>query len=57
VLSYDMPTYRLARRRLNIAAWELGLSVYVSPSRVGAFSARHPELSAGKGTVSARVVP
>lgn len=51
VLSYGMPTYRVGRRRLNIAAWKRGLSLYVSPSRDGGFSARHPELAAGKGTI------
>jgi uncharacterized protein YdhG (YjbR/CyaY superfamily) len=50
-LSYGMPTYRIGRRRLNVAAWKHGLSVYVSPSRDGGFSARHPELAAGKGTI------
>jgi hypothetical protein len=49
VLSYGMPTYRLGRRRLNIGAWKHGLSLYVSPSRDGGFSARHPELAAGHG--------
>ena len=40
VLSYGMPTYRIGRRRLNIGAWKHGLSLYVSPSRDGGFSAR-----------------
>jgi Domain of unknown function (DU1801) len=50
-LSYGMPTYRIGRRRLNIGAWKHGLSVYVSPSRDGGFTARHPGLAAGKGTI------
>jgi hypothetical protein len=54
LLSYGMPTYRAGRRRLNIAAWEHGLSVYVSPNRDGGFSQRHPELAAGKGTLKLR---
>jgi uncharacterized protein YdhG (YjbR/CyaY superfamily) len=54
VLSYGMPTYRTGRRRLNIGAWKHGLSLYVSPSRDGGFSARHPELAAGKGTIKLR---
>jgi uncharacterized protein YdhG (YjbR/CyaY superfamily) len=53
-LSYGMPTYRIGRRRLNIGAWKHGLSVYVSPNRDGGFSARHPELAAGKGTIKLR---
>jgi len=54
VLSYGMPTYRTGRRRLNIGAWKHGLSLYVSPSRDGGFSARHPELATGKGTIKLR---
>lgn len=50
-LSYRMPTYRLGRRRLNVGAWKGGVSLYASPSRDGGFSARHPELAAGKGTI------
>ena len=51
VLSYGMPAYRIGRRRLNIGAWKHGLSLYVSPNRDGGFSARHPELASGKGTI------
>ena len=54
VLSYGMPAYRIGRRRLNIGAWKHGLSLYVSPNRDGGFSARHPELAAGKGTIKLR---
>lgn len=54
VLSYGMPTYRIGQRRLNIGAWKHGLSLYVSPNRDGGFSARHPELAAGKGTIKLR---
>ena len=53
-LSYGMPTYRIGRRRLNVGAWKHGLSLYVSPNRDGGFSARHPELAAGKGTIKLR---
>ena len=53
-LSYGMPTYRIGRRRLNVAVWKHGLSLYVSPDRDGGFSARHPELAAGKGTIKLR---
>jgi hypothetical protein len=51
VLSYGMPTYRIGRRRLNVGVWQHGLSLYVSPNRDGGFSARHPELTVGKGTI------
>jgi hypothetical protein len=54
VMSYRMPTYRSGRRRLNVGVWQHGLSVYVSPSRDGGFSARHPELAAGRGTIKLR---
>ena len=54
VLSYGMPTYRIGRRRLNIGVWKHGLSLYVSPNRDGGFSARHPELASGKGTIKLR---
>jgi uncharacterized protein YdhG (YjbR/CyaY superfamily) len=54
VLSYGMPTYRIGRARLNIGAWKHGLSLYVSPTRDGGFSARHPDLATGKGTIRLR---
>jgi hypothetical protein len=50
-LSYGMPTYRIGRRRLNVGVWQHGLSLYVSPNRDGGFSARHPELASGRGTI------
>lgn len=54
VLSYQMPTYRIGRRRLNVGAWKHGLSLYVSPDRDGGFSTRHPDLASGKGTIKLR---
>lgn len=54
MLSYGMPTYRVGRRRLSIGVWKHGLSLYVSPNRDGGFSARHPELAAGRGTIKLR---
>jgi hypothetical protein len=54
VLSYGMPAYRIGRRRLNIGVWKHGISLYVSPNRDGGFSARHPELATGKGTIKLR---
>ena len=54
VVSYGMPTYRIGRRRLNVGVWKHGLSLYVSPNRDGGFSARHPELASGKGTIKLR---
>jgi hypothetical protein len=51
VLSYGMPAYRIGRRRLNVGVWKHGLSLYISPNRDGGFSARHPELAGGRGTI------
>lgn len=53
-LAYGMPAYRIGRRRLSVGAWQHGLSLYVSPSRDGGFSARHTELASGKGTIKLR---
>ncbi len=50
-LSYGMPTYRVGHSRLNVGVWKHGVSLYVSPARDGGFSACHPELAAGKGTI------
>jgi uncharacterized protein YdhG (YjbR/CyaY superfamily) len=53
-ISYGMPTYRVGRHRLNVGAWKHGLSLYLSPQRDGGFSARHPGLATGKGTIRLR---
>lgn len=53
-LAYGMPAYRTGRRRLNIGVWKHGLSLYASPDRDGGFSARHPDLAAGKATIKLR---
>ncbi|MGW4247463.1 DUF1801 domain-containing protein [Nocardia sp. NPDC004722] len=50
-MAYDMPVYRVGKRRLHIGSWKHGLSVYVAPGRDGGFSARHPELASGKSTI------
>ena len=55
VLSYQMPTYKVGRRRLHVGVWRHGLSFYgLSPDRDGGFSERHPELRASKGTIQLR---
>ena len=55
-LAYDMPAYRVGRRRLNLGAWKHGVSIYGWRSdRDGGFVARHPTLSSGKSTL--RVSP
>jgi uncharacterized protein YdhG (YjbR/CyaY superfamily) len=51
-MSYNMPTYRMGRRRLYVATWKHGVSLYGWPKdHDGGFAARHPELLAGKGTI------
>ena len=54
-LSYQIPTYRVGNRRRYVGAWQHGLSVYGwQADRDAGFSARHPELKAGKGTIRLR---
>ena len=55
VLSYQIPTYRAGRRRLYVGAWKHGVSLYGWPQdRDGGFTARHPALKTGKGTIRLR---
>ena len=52
VLSYRMPTYVVGERRLHVGAWAHGVSLYGwQAGRDAGFSARHPELDSGKGTL------
>jgi uncharacterized protein YdhG (YjbR/CyaY superfamily) len=54
-ISYDMPAYRVGKRRLNLGAWKHGVSVYgFRNDNDGGFLARHPGLSSGKGTIRIR---
>jgi uncharacterized protein YdhG (YjbR/CyaY superfamily) len=54
-ISYDMPTYRVGKRRLYLAAWKHGASIYGwSAARDGGFSERHPSLTSGAGTIRLR---
>ena len=51
-LSYGMPAYTVGGRRLYVAAWKHGLSIYGWPQgREAGFAARHPELKTSKGTI------
>jgi uncharacterized protein YdhG (YjbR/CyaY superfamily) len=52
-LSYQMPTYKVGRRKLYVGAWQHGISVY-GWSQDGGFTARHPELRTSKGTIRLR---
>jgi uncharacterized protein YdhG (YjbR/CyaY superfamily) len=55
VMSYQMPTYKLGKRRLYVGAWKHGVSIYGWNQGADAgFSSRHPELIASKGTVRLR---
>jgi uncharacterized protein YdhG (YjbR/CyaY superfamily) len=54
-LSYKMPTYTRGGRRLHMAAWQHGVSIYGwSPGRGDAFASRHPTLKTSKGTIRLR---
>jgi hypothetical protein len=55
VLSYQMPTYKVGRRRLYVGAWQHGISIYGwGQGRDGGFADRHPELRTSKGTIRLR---
>lgn len=54
-LSYGMPTFKIGHRRLFLAAWRHGISIYGSgPDRDAGFISRHPRLKYGRGTVRLR---
>ena len=54
VLSYQIPTYKVGRRRLYVGAWQHGISIYGWGGRDGGFADRHPELRTSKGTIRLR---
>jgi uncharacterized protein YdhG (YjbR/CyaY superfamily) len=55
VLSYRMPTYQAGGRRLHLAAWKHGVSIYGwRHDEDGGFVARHPELKTSTGTIRLR---
>ena len=54
-LSYKMPTYQVGARRLYVGAWAHGVSFYGwQADHDGGFTARHPELTSGRGTIRLR---
>jgi uncharacterized protein YdhG (YjbR/CyaY superfamily) len=54
-LSYQIPAYRVGKRRLFVGAWKHGLSVYGwQPDHDAGFSARHPDFLASKATIRLR---
>ena len=48
-LSYGMPTFRVAQRRLHIGVWKHGVSLY--GWRDDGFLDRHPRLRTSRGTI------
>jgi hypothetical protein len=55
VLSYQIPTYKVGRRRLFLGVWKHGVSIYGwDQGRDAGFVARHPRLKTGKGTIQLR---
>ncbi|MGH9129166.1 MAG: DUF1801 domain-containing protein [Acidimicrobiales bacterium] len=55
VLSYKMPTYQMGDRRLHLAAWNHGVSIYGwKPQGDGGFTLRHPECWTSTGTIRLR---
>jgi uncharacterized protein YdhG (YjbR/CyaY superfamily) len=55
VLSYQMPTFKVGRRRLFVGVWKQGVSIYGwGEGRDGGFTARHPELKTSRGTIRLR---
>jgi uncharacterized protein YdhG (YjbR/CyaY superfamily) len=55
MLSYKMPSFKLGQRRLYLGVWKHGISLYGwQGNRDGGFTARHPELKTGKGTIQLR---
>jgi hypothetical protein len=54
-MAYDMPTYRVGKRRLNLGVWKHGVSVYGwRRDNDGGFLDRHPDLLSSKTTLRIR---
>ena len=55
VLSYQIPSYKVGRRRLSVGAWQHGISIYGwQQGNDAGFTARHRELLTGKATIKLR---
>jgi uncharacterized protein YdhG (YjbR/CyaY superfamily) len=55
VISYQIPTYKVGRRRLFVGVWKHGVSIYGwGQGHDAGFTARHPELKTGRGTIQLR---
>jgi len=66
VLSYQIPTYKVGKRRLYVGAWQHGISIYGwGQGRDGGFAKRHPRVAqrpgrdqaAAAGTRSSQGIP
>ena len=54
-LSYQIPAYKVGKRRLYVGAWQHGISIYGwGQDRDGGFTERHHELRTSKGTIRLR---
>ncbi len=54
--AYNMPTYRLGKRRLHVAAWGHGISIYGWKARGdGGFTRRYPQTRTSTGTIRLRM--
>ena len=52
VISYQMPTFKVGDRRLYVGVWKHWVALYGwEEGRDAGFTARHPELTTGKGTI------
>ena len=53
--SYKMPRYKIGKRRIFLAVWQHGVSIYgVGTGADAGFIARHPDLIASRGTIRLR---
>jgi uncharacterized protein YdhG (YjbR/CyaY superfamily) len=53
--SYKMPKYAVGKRRIFLAVWQHGVSIYgVGPGADSGFIARHRDLIASRGTIRLR---
>lgn len=52
-ISYQVPTYRVGRRRVYLGLWKGGVSLHAVS--VEWFKQRHPSIKTGKGSVNFRV--
>lgn len=51
-ISYQIPSYKVGRRRLYLGAWKHGVSIYGwQQGDDGGFTARHPKLTTGRATI------